>query len=182
MPTDLRTLLRASLSRAGVPAGSSAATASLPSAQAQVKLAAQLSGQSVGLSEIEQIALHAEPQLTDLIFNEANNVSVPAGTTTVIVTYKPPANTLGILRWFATGIQNLSDFDVLTWQLVVGGNPVYGFDNIKGPIASILDPMPMFWPIFQGQAVVVQAQNPASSGITVAKATGLVRGSIFTVS
>ena len=37
-------------------------------------------------------------------------------------------------------------------------------------------------PIFQGQNVVIQAKNPSSSGITVAKATGLLRGTIFTVS
>jgi hypothetical protein len=153
--------------------------AGLASQQASIRLAASLSGQAPNLSEIELISLHAEQQLTDLIFNEANNITVNSGTIGTVVTYKPPPGALGILRWMALGLQNLSDYDTITWSLVVGGMPVYGFDSITGPIASILDPMPIFWPIFQNQAVQVLANNPSSSGVTVSKATALVRGTIF---
>ncbi len=116
--------------------------------------------------------------VADLMFNEANFITLAASAVrSVVVTFTPPANTLGILRQFAQGIGNQADYDLITWQLRVGGTPVNGFDSITGPIAPVFLPIDIFWPIFAGQKVEVVATNLSATAI--ANVTALVRGTFF---
>lgn len=162
--------LQQALERAGV--GSTIARS--------IGLAARLSGQRRDLSEIATIALHTNPEMAvaDPMFNEANFITLAASAVnSVVVTFTPPANTLGILTEFAQGIGNQADYDLITWRLRVGPGAIPGFDAITGPIAPVFLPIKIFWPIFAGQKVEVVATNLSATAI--ANVTALVRGTFF---
>ena len=152
-----------------------------PDAARSILLAARLSGApALTPSDIATIARHTAPEVavSDLAFNEADFITLGASAVnSVVIAWTPPPNTLGILRWVATGVGTRADFDSITWRLRVGGSAINGFDAIQGPIASIIVPLPIFWPIFKGQKVDVIATNRSATAIT--NVTALVRGTFF---
>lgn len=139
---------------------------------------AKMTGAVFTLSNLEVIAARAEWSPWDFHFNEAAPVTVAASATaTQIVSYRLPPASLGILDFFAPGVQNLADWDSLTFRLRVNGAPIPGFDKIQGPIGSITLPAPVGWPIFSAQLVDVVADNASASAI--GNVTAVIRGRFF---
>lgn len=121
---------------------------------------------------------HLFPQLSDQAFNEAAGVTLAASATrSTIVSFQIPQGCLGILRSFATAVQNGADWGNIRWALALGGHPVLGYDNMLGPISDILYPLVFSIPVFQGQLVKIVASNLTAKAIS--NVTGAIRGSYF---
>jgi hypothetical protein len=128
---------------------------------------------------MQLISEHAvNPWMVSEFVNEANFVTVPAGSTFIpVLTYRVPRNNIGILEGFTNAVSDFLQFDFVQWQLRVDGLALPGYDIVGGPIGFFPDVVQrIFWPLFQGQVVTVLANNIATIPAVdiAAKITGRV--------
>lgn len=120
------------------------------------------------LNTLEVIAAHSEASPWDYPFNQADAVSIAASTNDqTVVSFRIPSGMAGVLDGFANGVENMADWDQITWRVLVGGQPIPGFDNIQGAMGSVNFPVKVGWPIFgDSQLVSVIASNTGATALT----------------
>ncbi len=143
----------------------------LPTTQAEAQALIRLLQGAMGhtldqpASDLEIIAAHAtNPWIISEYIDEANVLTIPASSDFVrILSFRVPANQLGIIDGFTNGVTSPSQFDQVTWQLRVNDAAVPGYDLIQGPIGFFPDVIQtMFYPLFQNNKVEVWANNIAT--------------------
>ena len=138
----------------------------------------QFAREGANLIEVEIINAHLFPQISDHDFNEAGPITLAASASrSVVVSFTIPRGMLGILRSFATAVQNAADWGRVRWALTINASPVHGYDNLLGPISDILYPRIMAKPLFQGQVIRVVATNLTATAIS--NVTAAISGNFF---
>lgn len=147
----------------------------------EVQDLASRAGRAVGPSfatDAQIIQSHLTPQITDQWFNLAQPITLAADASrSTIVSFQVPPGCLGILRAFATAVQNGADWGRIRWAITVDGNPIQGFDNVRGPLSDILYPVILVWPLYRNQLLRVVASNLTSTAIS--NVTAMIRGTYF---
>ena len=104
-----------------------------------------------------------QPGLRLQSFHEGNFLVslAPVATFTPVVSFTLPAHMAGQLESFTFGCEILSDFDVVTWQLILDGAPQPGYDNIQGPQSTFVFPkvIPDPFPLRAGATIIVAAKT-----------------------
>ena len=132
-------------------------------------------------TDLHMIALHTNYSPWDYHFNEAAPITLAASATrSTVISFTIPTGMLGILDAFANGVENLAHWDLVTWQVRINRHAVPGFDNIRGPLGSILSPASVGWPLPPGALVDVVATNSGTTAL--ANLTGYLRGRYFPAS
>lgn len=177
MPTSVNDLL-ALLRKRGIPVGYDRFTRAPVDVNRMLETAGGMTGADTPASDIEIIASHLYPSPFDWWFNVAAPITLGASAArSVVVAFALKPGMLGILRNFSTGVANQADWDSIVWAVEVSDSPIIGFDFIQGPISDVLNPVPLFWPLYTGQTCRVVATNLTASPIT--NVTAMLRGTTF---
>jgi hypothetical protein len=130
------------------------------------------------ISDYATIRDHEARAVYDHWFNEAAPITLGANAVdSVVVSFALPTGHVGILRNFAMGLENASDFDNVRWRLRVNRDPVVGFDNIVGQLSTFIVPVELLIPLEKNATVDVVVSNLTAAPIT--NVTALVRGTFF---
>lgn len=69
---------------------------------------------------------------------------------TTLISYQLPVGDVGVVRWFAQDITTPSEWDSITWKILVNSNPDKMYGNIIGKISNLDIPTDVMVKIYRG--------------------------------